>query len=51
MNELKKIQKELEQWIREDISYEEQEHYLQGITILESLEIAISRLNNLLNKR
>lgn len=39
LKEIKEIQKQLEQWIREDISYEEQEHYLQGVSILLMLDI------------
>lgn len=37
-NAIKEINKELDKWIREDISYEQQVHYFNGLNILITLE-------------
>ena len=37
-NEIKEIEKELNNWIREEVSYEEQEHYLQWVKLLKLLD-------------
>lgn len=37
-NEIKEIEKELNNWIRDEVSYEEQEHFLQWVKLLKLLD-------------